>query len=316
MRTVFDISRNESGLVDRYIGTAFDIVHHVHDNLKYIKQTSFYMESLVNIDNHMAQLAALQASLLQLLVIYDNLPMLTALKADVDAYMKALSDYKQTLAGTGGAANIGTAGNSTVQDALDKLAQRLDTTEKSWEDYDQLFKNLQSNASYHAISKASATSLAQTLKNGDLVFVHEDESLDSAPTLYSVAGAATKTLTLVHNFDAFSNDLAGDNGSGLVGHTNTDGSKTTVGAKLNALAQSDSEKATATALADVKKTADAAATATALAEVKQTADAAATKDALATVKQTADAAATAADLTSLADRVKALEDNASSGGAA
>lgn len=314
MRTVFDISRNESGLVDRYIGTAYDVVRHVHDNLQYIKQTSFYMESLVNIDNHMAQIAAVQAQLVQLLVVFDNLPMLVALMADVDAYMKALSNYKQTLAGSGGAGAIGTAANNTVQEALDKLAQRLDTTEKSWEDYDQLFKNLQANASYHATTKATATSLAQTLKNGDLVFVHADESLANSPTVYTVAGGGTKTLTLLYNFDGLGVNLKAKMGSTLVGHTNADGSEVTVKAKLDTLSTDVAAKASSTDLAQVKQTADAAAPKTDLATVKQTADAAATKTALAAVKQTADAAATQTDLTALANRVTALENAAGSSG--
>ena len=267
MRTVFDVARNESGLVDRYIGTAFDIVKCVHDHLAEVKQVSFYMESLVTIDNNMDKLQAIYLELAKLDVIYDNLPMLRELWATVNYYLTALGNYKQALAGSGGANLIGTAGGDTVQVALDKANQSLSVLQENWETYEQTFANLMSNAMYHATTNALALALAQKLKNGDLVLVHVDETKANAPVLYTVGGGATKTLTLFLNLDELTLAMADPaEGSGLVGHTNADASVTTVKALLN----------------------------------KHTAD-------IAAVKQTADNAATASSVTTLTARVAALE---------
>lgn len=216
MRTVFDPARNESGLVDRYIGTAFDIVKHVADNLAYIKQTSFYMESLVNIDNNMDKLQAIYVELAKLLVIYDNLPMLRTLMEDVAEYMTALNNYKELLSADGGATHIGASGGVTVQQALDAAAQRLDTLEENWNTYKDTFANLQSNAMYRAASNAAGVVLAQKLKNGELVLVSHDETLADASALYVVGGGSTKTLSLVLNFDQVRVDLAKVTGAAMV----------------------------------------------------------------------------------------------------
>lgn len=93
MRTVLDIPRNESGLVDKYIGTAYDIVKNVHDNLAEVKQVSFYMEDLVAISNALVALKEIQADLAVLNAIYVNLPFLRSLMTQVDAYMAALQGY-------------------------------------------------------------------------------------------------------------------------------------------------------------------------------------------------------------------------------
>ena len=63
MRTVLDIPRNESGLVDKYIGTAYETVACVAAHLPEIKQVSFYMEDLLKLANKLDALKVVTDSL-------------------------------------------------------------------------------------------------------------------------------------------------------------------------------------------------------------------------------------------------------------
>lgn len=52
-----------AGLVDKYIGTAYDTVKCVHDNLAVVKQVSFYMEDLLKLANKLDALKTVTDSL-------------------------------------------------------------------------------------------------------------------------------------------------------------------------------------------------------------------------------------------------------------
>ena len=344
MRTVLDIPRNESGLVDKYIGTAYDIVKNVHDNLAEVKQVSFYMEDLVAISNALVALKEIQADLAVLNAIYVNLPFLRSLMTQVDAYMAALQDYKDLLASAEGATHIGTANGKTVQTVITEVNQKLDELAQHWADNQKLLANLGSNAMYFASSAAAATALAADLPAGTVVLVPADSSLGNVPVLYSVA--ANKTVSVLLNLNQLKLDLAdATKGSGWVAHTNTDGSTTTVKALLNKLVTdlgtANTSLGTLTTTVGQHTTTMAGLTSTqqtqgqtlatqqntlaaiqqkqttqdtAIAAAQAKADAAApqtalniTNTSLAAVKATADAAATKASVDALTTRVAALE---------
>ena len=343
MRTVLDIPRNESGLVDKYIGTAYDIVKNVHDNLATVKQVSFYMEDLVAISNSLEALKEIQADLAVLNAIYTNLPFLRTLMSQVDEYMTVLNAYKTLLSSAEGATHIGTANGKTVQEVINTVNQKLDDLEKHWADNQKLLANLGSNAMYFAESKVVATTLAADLPAGSIILVPADSTLANASVLYLVA--PNKSVSVLLNLKQLNLDLAdATKGSSLIGHTNADATTTTVKALLNKLTadlttasttlgtlgttvgqhttaiggltstQSTQGQTLATqqqTLATIQQkqsTQD-----TALAAVKTTADAAATKTALAAVKTTADAAATKTSVDTLSttlNGVKTKADNA------
>ncbi|WJN64616.1 chromosome partition protein [Erwinia phage Pastis] len=321
MRTVLDIPRNESGLVDKYIGTAYDVVKNVHDNLAEVKQVSFYMEDLVAISNALEALKEIQADLAVLNAIYVNLPFLRSLMTQVDAYMQALQGYKDLLASAEGATHIGTANGKTVQTVITEVNQKLDELAQHWADNQKLLANLGNNAMYFASSAAAATALAADLPAGTVVLVPADSSLGNVPVLYSVA--ANKTVSVLLNLNQLKLDLAdAAKGSGWVAHTNTDGSTTTVKALLNKLVTdlgtANTSLGTLTTTVGQHTTTMAGLTSTqqtqgqtlatqqntlaaiqqkqttqdtAIAAAQAKADAAATATALAAVKATADAAA-------------------------
>ncbi len=63
MRTTLDVLHNEAGLVDKYIGTAYETVACVAAHLPEIKQLSFYMEDLLALANKMNELKGITDSL-------------------------------------------------------------------------------------------------------------------------------------------------------------------------------------------------------------------------------------------------------------
>ena len=63
MRTTLDVLHNEAGLVDKYIGTAYETVACVAAHLPEIKQVSFYMEDLLKLANKMEALKGVTDSL-------------------------------------------------------------------------------------------------------------------------------------------------------------------------------------------------------------------------------------------------------------
>lgn len=344
MRTVLDIPRNESGLVDKYIGTAYDVVKNVHDNLATVKQVSFYMEDLVAISNALDALKEVHADLAVLNVLYSNLPFLRELMTQVNAYMTALQAYKDLLASAEGATHLGTANGKTVQQVIQDVTTRLDNVEKLWSDNEKLFAHLDSNAMYFAASQAEANSLAADLPAGTAVFVPADATLAGAAVLYTVG--INKTVSVLLNLNQWKLDLAdAAKGSSMIGHTNADASTTTVKALLNKLTADlgtanttlgtlgttvaghttsigslqttqqtqgqtlATQQNTLAAIQQKQTTQD-----TAISAAQAKADAAATQTALNTtntnlsgVKATADAAATKTALDALTTRVAALE---------
>lgn len=344
MRTVLDIPRNESGLVDKYIGTAYDVVKNVHDNLATVKQVSFYMEDLVAISNALDALKEIYSDLAVLNALYSNLPFLRELMTQVNAYMAALQAYKDLLASAEGATHIGTANGKTVQQVIQDVTTRLDNVEKLWSDNEKLFAHLDSNAMYFAASQVEANRLAADLPAGTAVFVPADSTLAGASVLYTVG--INKTVSVLLNLNQWKLDLAdAAKGSSLIGHTNADASTTTVKALLNKLTadlgttnttlgtlgttvaghttsigslqttQQTQGQTLATqqqTLAGIQQAQTSQGQTLAqhtvdIAANKVKADAAATATALAAVKTTADAAATKTALDALTARVVALE---------
>lgn len=211
MRTVFDPARNESGLVDRYIGTAFDIVLKVHDNLAQIKQASFYMEDIVNVNNHMEELLAILAQLDKLVVIYGNLDWLKVLSENVNEYLVALNNYKTLLASQEGATHIGTSKETvSVQGALDTLETNLKTTT------DNLTLLAKRTPRVYATRDIAMLNIIEIPENA-VVIIMMDESAENSLTFnVKTTSSSVPELVRTHDWDSLKKALLTTGGAGMI----------------------------------------------------------------------------------------------------
>lgn len=73
MRTVTDFPRNEAGLVDKFIGTAYDVVKRVYDSLDIVEKVGINIDNVNTVAEAITEINALYAKLEDLQKIVDNL---------------------------------------------------------------------------------------------------------------------------------------------------------------------------------------------------------------------------------------------------